>query len=91
MVRIPPIVATLGDDAMAHTAFQEAIKAFFKKPTNIAWACLDFRERRQGQSKTASEFVSTLRELALDCSFPADYLKRELALQILSSCRSRKA
>ncbi len=33
-----PIVATLQNDTMAHTAFQEAIKAFFKKPLNIAQA-----------------------------------------------------
>ncbi len=76
---------------MAHTAFQEAVKTFFKKPMNVAQACLDFRECRQGQSKTASEFVSILRELTPDCAFPVDYLKRELALQILSSCRSTKA
>ncbi len=55
-----PIVATLGDDATTHAAFHEAMKAFFKKPMNIAHACLDFRERRQGQSETVSEFVSAL-------------------------------
>ncbi len=58
---------------------------------NIAWACLDFRERRQGQSETASEFVSMLRELAPDCTFLVDYLNRELALQILSGCHSMRA
>ncbi len=76
---------------MAHTAFQEAVKTFFKKPTNVAQACLDFREHHQGQSETASEFVSALRELAPDCYFLVDYLKRELALQILSGCHSTKA
>ncbi len=86
-----PIVATLGDEATAHAAFQEAVKAFFKKPMNIARACLDFHQHCQGQSETASEFVSALRELAPDCDFLVDYLKRELALQILSGCHSTKA
>ncbi len=81
----------LGNNAMAHAAFQEAVKAFFKKLMNIARACLDFHQHCQGQSETVSEFVSALRELALDCDFPVDYLKRELALQILSGCRSTKA
>ncbi len=38
-----------------------------------------------------SEFVSALREFAPDSDFLVDYLKRELALQILSRCRSTKA
>ncbi len=83
-----PIIATIA--TATHEAFQAAMKTFFKKPVNIARACLDFREHRQGQSKTASKFVSALSELALDCSFPVDYLNRELALQILSGCHSTK-
>ncbi len=31
-----PLVATLGDDATTHASFQEVMKAFFKKPMNIA-------------------------------------------------------
>ncbi len=41
--------------------------------------------------ESVGEFVVALRELALDCQIPADYLSHELALQIVSGCYSVKA
>ncbi len=57
----------------------------------MARACLEFRRRFQGISEAAAEFVAALRELAPDCEFPDGTLPCELALQILTGCRSQKA
>ncbi len=87
-----PVVAQMDDQTPpTHAVFQAAVKQRFHRPASISRACLDFQNRRQGSTESAADFVAALRELAPECQFPATYLDRALAQQILAGCRSTKA
>ncbi len=86
-----PAVATMTKAATTHAIFQATVCCCFKWTTNVACACFDFHMRQQGPVESVAEFVASLRELAPDCYFPADYNNRALAEQLVCSCYSSKA
>ncbi len=86
-----PVVATMTEAATTYAIFRAAVRRRFKRTTNVARACFDFHTRRQGPTESAAEFIAALRELAPDCSFPADYHNRALVEQLICGCYSSKA
>ncbi len=86
-----PLVPKIKEAATKYVLFKKAVLDHFKRPTNVARTCLEFRRRFQGPDELATNFLAALHELAPDCKFPDGMLPRELALQILTGCRSQKA
>ncbi len=86
-----PIVMKMDEAAMIHAIIQAAVPKFFQHLTSVSCACLDFHLRHQGASGSASEFVAAPRELTPDCLFSGDHFLEELAMQLITDCRSPKA
>ncbi len=86
-----PLVPQLKAATTTDMLFKRAVLDHFKHPTNVAHACLEFRHRFQGHTKSATDLLAALHELALDCEFPDSTLPWELALQILTGCLLQKA
>ncbi len=77
---VAPLVAKIKDATTTYVLFQKAVQDHFRRPTNIARACLEFWRRFQGPNESATDFLAALREMAPDCEFPDGMLARELAL-----------
>ncbi len=87
-----PIIAKMDETPpLTHMAFQATVRQRFYCSPSISRACLDFANRRQGSSESAADFLAALHKLAPECRFPATYLNRAIAQQILVGCRSTKA
>ncbi len=85
-----PIVVKMNEAATTHAIFKAAVTKFFQHPTSIPCTHFDFRLCHRGASESASELVVALRELAPDCQFSNDHFMEELAMQLITGCRSPK-
>ena len=79
---------TEGDLNTFETALA-ALNGYFTPHRNTSYNRHIFRQAKQQEDETVSQYVTRLRTLAKDCAFPADQLPDFIRDQVIDNCRSK--
>lgn len=83
-----PIFQTISTTTWGN--FRQAVVNQFQTPTSIVKAQYEFQNRRQEPSETVEEFITVIRQMAVDCDF-GEATNNRIAIQLIAGCKDTKS